>query len=95
MEKEAAWDVHMQKACGPAVVHLTPAPLYADDIWIYKTDIQAHFILTHAGETDFTKAITMEIVHFNENELDNQHYHCNQCNYYLTRALGGFVLSSC
>lgn len=40
MEKEAAeWEVHMYQACGPAVVHLTPAPLYADDIWIHKVDV--------------------------------------------------------
>lgn len=30
---------------GPAVVHLIFAPLYADDIWIHKPDIQPHSLL--------------------------------------------------
>lgn len=31
MEREAGVS-HMYQACGPAVVHLTLAPLYTDDI---------------------------------------------------------------
>lgn len=62
MEREAEEDVHMHKACGPAVVHLTLVPLYANNIWIYKVDI-SHIYTLPAREMHFTKATIMKMVY--------------------------------
>lgn len=40
METKAAVS-HMHQACGAAVVHLTLAPLYTDDIWIHKAHLDS------------------------------------------------------
>lgn len=61
MEREAEGDVHMHKACGPAVVHLTLVPLYTNNIWIYKVDI-SHICTLPAQEMHFTKAAIMKTV---------------------------------
>lgn len=56
MEMEAAGDVHMQKVCGPAVVH---SMLMTSE---YTKQTFSHICTLPAGEMHFTKATIMETV---------------------------------